>query len=177
VEIIESEFPTRVRRFELVPDSGGPGAFRGGLGVVREYENLGEARFSIRSNKHVIPPKGVAGGSPGRCGRLTMQPGKKAETILPSRYSDYPLTDGDVFRLETPGGGGYGDPRTRDPERVLRDVVEGYVTLTAARTVYGVALKRANGGYGVDAAETAKLRAKKPAKKRAKVRKRARARA
>ncbi len=62
IEIIESEFPTRVLRFELIPDSGGAGEFRGGLGIRREYENLADARFSIRSTKHVIAPRGAAGG-------------------------------------------------------------------------------------------------------------------
>lgn len=161
VEIIESEFPTRVRRFELIPDSGGPGTFRGGLGVLREYENLGEARFNIRSNKHFIPPKGVAKGMPGRCGRLTMHPGEKRQEVLPSRYSDYPLADGDVFRLETPGGGGFGDPAKRDPERVAKDVNEGYVTPKAAREVYRVALKRSKGAYVVDTAKTKSLRKKR----------------
>jgi N-methylhydantoinase B len=158
VEIIESEFPTRVRRFELIPDSGGAGAFRGGLGVLREYENLGEARFNIRSNKHFIPPRGVDNGLEGRCGRLTMHPGEGREEILPSRYSDYPLNDGDIFRLETPGGGGYGDPKTREPARVLRDVAEGYVTLAAARDIYGVALIKKRGVYVVDEGETQRLR-------------------
>jgi N-methylhydantoinase B len=158
VEIIESEFPTRVRRFELIADSGGAGQFRGGLGVLREYENLGEARFNIRSNKHFIAPKGVAQGGPGRRGRLTMHPGEAREEILPSRYSDYGLADGDIFRLETPGGGGFGAPATRDPEIVRGDVVEGYVSLKAAREVYLVALRKSKGGYVVDQAKTRALR-------------------
>src|SRR6266699_1408654 len=66
IEIIESEFPTRIERFELISDSGGAGEFRGGLGIRREYLNLADARFSIRSMKHVIPPNGCAGGQPGR---------------------------------------------------------------------------------------------------------------
>ena len=66
IEIIESEFATRVQRFELIKDSGGAGKFRGGLGIVREYINLADARFSIRSSKHVIAPYGAAGGGPGR---------------------------------------------------------------------------------------------------------------
>src|SRR5262249_7029709 len=65
VEIIESEFPTRLLRFELIRDSGGAGALRGGLGIRREYLNLEDARFSIRSMKHVIPPNGCAGGGTG----------------------------------------------------------------------------------------------------------------
>lgn len=158
VEIIESEFPTRVRRFELIPDSGGAGEYRGGLGILREYENLGEARFNIRSNKHFIAPKGVVGGGEARCGRLTMHPGEAKEEILPSRYSDYPLADGDVFRLETPGGGGYGDPARRSPQRVAADVNEGYVSLDAARDVYHVALVRLAGAYVVDEDATRALR-------------------
>jgi N-methylhydantoinase B len=158
IEIIESEFPTRLRRFELIRDSGGAGENRGGLGVLREYENLGEARFSIRSNKHFIPPRGVASGQDGRCGRLTVHPGDARENILPSRYSDYPLADGDVFRLETPGGGGYGDPKKRDPARVLNDVNEGYVSVEAARDIYGVALVERDGAFTLDEAATRTLR-------------------
>lgn len=158
IEIVESEFPTRVRRFELVRDSGGAGQFRGGLGVLREYQNLGEARFSIRSNKHFIAPRGVAGGDEGRCGRLTMHPGEAREKVLPSRYSDYPLEDGDVFRLETPGGGGFGDPKARDAACVVADVNEGYVSVAAARDIYGVAVVLRDGAYALDEAGTRSLR-------------------
>ena len=74
VEIIESEFPTRVTRFELIADSGGAGEFRGGLGIRREYLNLADARFSIRSMKHIIPPNGCAGGASGRPGDIWINP-------------------------------------------------------------------------------------------------------
>ncbi len=158
VEIVESEFPTRVLRFQLIPDSGGAGTYRGGLGVLREYVNLGEARFNIRSNKHFIAPRGVADGTDGRCGRLTMHPGETRERILPSRYSDYPLADGDRFRLETPGGGGYGEPARRRPELVARDVNEGYVTPAAARDIYRVALVEKDGAFVVDEGATRALR-------------------
>lgn len=160
VEIIESEFPTRVRRFELIPDSGGPGQYRGGLGILREYQNLGEARFNIRSNKHVIAPRGVAGGAEGGRGRLTMHPGARRERILPSRFSDYPLADGDIFRLESPGGGGYGNALDRDPARVCEDVNEGYVTARAARDRYAVVVRKRKGLYRVDEAGTRELRAR-----------------
>ena len=73
IEIIESEFPTRVLRFELIEDSGGAGEFRGGLGIRREYLNLADARFSIRSTKHVIAPHGAAGGGDGRTGDIIDQ--------------------------------------------------------------------------------------------------------
>src|SRR5436190_470004 len=125
IEIIESEFPTRIVRFELIEDSGGAGRFRGGLGIRREYLNLADARFSIRSMKHRIPPNGCAGGAAGRGGDIYINPDTDAAKRLPTRYADYALQAGDVFRLDTPGGGGYGDPLARDPERVLCDVREG----------------------------------------------------
>jgi len=116
VEIIESEFPTRLTRFELIRDSGGAGQFRGGLGIRREYINLADARFSIRSAKHVIPPNGMAGGGAGAPGDIWINPDTKDAKHLPTRYADYPLKAGDIFRLDTPGGGGYGDARSRPPE-------------------------------------------------------------
>jgi N-methylhydantoinase B len=142
VEIIESEFPTRILRFELIRDSGGAGTFRGGLGIRREYLNLEDARFSIRSMKHIIPPNGIAGGKAGRPGDIWINPDGKDAKRLPTRYADHPLKAGDIFRLDTPGGGGYGDPLRRDPERVLADVREGSVSPEAAELDYGVAVKR-----------------------------------
>lgn len=160
VEIIESEFSTRLRRFELIPDSGGPGTFRGGLGIVREYENLSPARFSIRSAKHVVPAQGLAGGGNGRTGDIRINPGTVAEKQLPTRYADYPLQAGDVFRLESPGGGGWGDARARDPELVLADVREGYVSPEAARQRYAVALRNdGQQGWQIDREATGRLRA------------------
>jgi N-methylhydantoinase B len=158
IEIIESEFPTRVLRFELIPDSGGPGEYRGGLGIRREYVNLADARFSIRSSKHVIAPLGAAGGGEGRTGDITINPGTPEEKHLPTRYADYPLKAGDIFRLDTPGGGGLGDPRKRDVAKVLADVVQGYVSPACASDIYGVAVMRNGSAWTVDAAATAKLR-------------------
>jgi len=160
VEIIESEFPTRVLRFELIRDSGGAGAFRGGLGIRREYLNLAEARFSIRSAKHVIAPNGFAGGADGRTGDIWINPDGGTAKRLPTRYADYPLQAGDVFRLDTPGGGGYGDPLARDPERVLRDVREGDVSIAAAAERYGVVVKQATDVLAVDQTGTAERRAR-----------------
>jgi N-methylhydantoinase B len=158
VEIIESEFPTRVLRFELIRDSGGAGAFRGGLGIRREYLNLAEARFSIRSAKHVIAPNGFAGGADGRTGDIWINPDTDQAKRLPTRYADYPLQAGDVFRLDTPGGGGYGDPLARDPERVLHDVREGDVSVEAAAERYGVIVKDEAGGLSVDLEVTQETR-------------------
>jgi N-methylhydantoinase B len=154
VEIIESEFPTRLVRFELIRDSGGAGRFRGGLGVRREYLNLEDARFSIRSMKHVIPPNGCAGGNTGRTGDIWINPETKDAKRLPTRYADYPLRQGDVFRLDAPGGGGHGDPLTRDAERVLADVREGFVSAEAAERDYGVVVRREGAAWTIDQAAT-----------------------
>jgi N-methylhydantoinase B len=156
IEIIESEFPTRLMRFELIRDSGGAGQFRGGLGVRREYLNLADARFSIRSMKHVIPPNGMAGGGDGRRGDIWINPGTDQGKRLPTRYADYPLREGDIFQLDTPGGGGYGDPFSRAPERVLADVREGVISREAAERDYAVVLTA--DGSAVDEAATAAKR-------------------
>jgi len=161
VEIIESEFPTRVERFELIPDSGGAGTWRGGLGFVRDYRILDdEVRFSMRTDKHLIEPWGSQGGNPGARGSCTVNPGTKEETRLPSRFGDRRLKRGDLMRLERPGGGGMGDPLKRDPEKVLEDVRQGYVSLERASRDYGVAVRLNNGQLVLDPKETQRLRGK-----------------
>ncbi len=150
IEIVESEYPTRVTRCELIPDSGGVGRYRGGLGILREYEVLEPARFSLRSTRHKVAPLGVGQGGPGRIGRLTVNPGTDRERVLPSRYADLPLRPGDTFRLETPGGGGYGNPLERDPQLVVDDVAAGYVSVAAAREHYGVVVRGEERRYVLD---------------------------
>ena len=131
IEIIESEFPTRVVALRADPRFRRRRTFRGGLGMRREYLNLADARFSIRSMKHVIPPNGMAGGDAGRARRHLDQSARpirpsacrRATPIIRSRQ-------GDIFRLDTPGGGGYGDPlsraaRTRARRRARRLCVAG----------------------------------------------------
>jgi N-methylhydantoinase B len=158
VEIIESEFPTRLLRFELIRDSGGAGRFRGGLGIRREYLNLEDARFSIRSMKHLIPPNGCAGGGNGRPGDIWINPDGAEAKRLPTRYADYPLRKNDIFRLDSPGGGGHGDPLAREPQQVLDDMRDGNVSPEAAARDYGVVLKPADRDWTVDEAATAARR-------------------
>jgi N-methylhydantoinase B len=154
IEIVESEYPTRILRCELIQDSAGSGRFRGGLGIRREYEVLEPARFSLRSTRHKVAPLGVEHGGNGRIGRLTVNPGRADERVLPSRYADLPLRPGDRFLLETPGGGGFGDANRRDPARVLADVENGYVSAAAAARDYGVVVTTTESGLAVDAAAT-----------------------
>jgi len=162
IEIIESEFPARVERFEMIADSGGGGEWRGGLGFARDYRILAdEVRFSMRTDKHAIEPFGSAGGLCGRKGDCIINPGSKDERRLPSRFGDYRLHRDDIVRLERPGGGGLGDPLRRPVERVFEDVRQGYVSVERARSDYAVAVRWMDGEPELDSAETAFLRGKK----------------
>jgi N-methylhydantoinase B len=139
LEIMESEFPIRFRRWELICDGGGPGRLRGGLGPRREYELLvPDAVLTLRGGKHAIPARGIAGGGSGRLGACIINPGTADERRLPSRFSGVGVRGGDVIRLEKSGGGGLGAPSERPFERVLDDVLDGYVSRAAAVEVYGV---------------------------------------
>jgi N-methylhydantoinase B len=131
IEILESEYPCRVTRFDLVPDSGGAGHSRGGLGMVREYELLEDATVIRRFDKAKYPPCGLAGGRPGAGACFVVN----GETKPPGRYE---LRAGDGFLLQTAGGGGYGAPAERDRGAVRRDVAEGYVTRAGAAKDYGL---------------------------------------
>jgi len=138
VEAMEMEFPLRIERYELVTDSGGPGKFRGGMGILRDMRLLADdAGVSLRSSRQKFPAPGMAGGKPGGLGTFIRNPGTASETRLPMTTSGTPFANGDVRRVMSPGGGGYGDPRERDPAAVARDLVEGKISVEAARTLYG----------------------------------------
>ena len=161
IEIIESEFPARVERFEMIPDSGGSGEWRGGLGFARDYRILADdVRFSMRTDKHDIEPFGSDRGRPGGKGACIVNPGSASAKRLPSRFGDYRLKRNDIVRVERPGGGGLGDPSKRPTEKVLEDVRQGYVSPTQARSNYGVAIRFAEGEPAIDEGETVILRGK-----------------
>jgi N-methylhydantoinase A/oxoprolinase/acetone carboxylase beta subunit/N-methylhydantoinase B/oxoprolinase/acetone carboxylase alpha subunit len=139
IEVLESEFPTRVRRFELIRDSAGPGRYRGGLSPRRVWEVLvDDAQLTCRGGKHTVPPDGTGGGKPGALGSLTINPGTAGEKQLPSRFSGVRLMRGDLLRMERAGGGGLGSPAERPFEAILSDVLDGYVSREAAIRDYGV---------------------------------------
>ncbi len=138
VELEETKDPEIVEFYELVPDSGGPGKFRGGLGVRRSYRLLSDARMISTLERCTSPHAGVAGGLPG--GRTI---GVLDSSIYGQEHEfmkspDQPLAKGDLLTIVTGGGGGFGNPLERDPERVLDDVIEGLVSIEAARELYGV---------------------------------------
>jgi N-methylhydantoinase B len=165
VEIIESEFPTRVERFEMLRDSGGPGRWRGGLGFARDYRILvDDVRFSMRTDKHEIAPWESDGGLPGGKGACIVNPGISGGKRLPSRFGDQRLREGDLLRVERPGGGGLGNALERAPEHVLEDVRQGYVSVDRARSAYGVVVQSSDGGPELNPAETRILRGEKTKK-------------
>lgn len=146
IEVLEMEFPTRVRRFELIQDSGGAGIYRGGLGIVREYEiHASEVQFSLRGGKHIVPPYGIEGGDSGRLGACIINPGTDQEKKLPSRFGGLVLRKGDVIRIEKSGGGGIGDPSDRSIEKVIDDVLDGYISVDAAINRYGIDASKLQG--------------------------------
>ena len=150
VEILETEFPVELLRFELIQDSGGPGQYRGGLAYVREYRMLGDGIFASRQGRSLLPARGREGGGSGSPGKTILNPGQLDERVVSAREGNLLLRAGDVLRREMNGAGGYGDPLTRDVNAVLNDVKDGYVSVDAARDLYGVKLTYENGCWEVD---------------------------
>ena len=139
VEIIEAENPIAVETYGFLPDTGGPGEYRGALGIARQYRVLaGQATVQVRSDRQVHRPWGLFGGKGGAFGKCILNPGNGAE-IVPSKFIRT-LEKGDVFRGEMPGSGGYGDPLKRDPMQVLEDVRQEKMTARHARDEYGVVI-------------------------------------
>ena len=136
VEIVESEFPCRVVRYEAIPDTGGPGEFRGGLAYRRDYELLAPAAVTYRADRAEVEPLGLAGGGPGAKSRFLLAPETPDERQLPSSFREI-FPAGTHFSLQTAGGGGYGDAAKRDPSAVAHDIAEGYVSDAAAKSAYG----------------------------------------
>ncbi len=136
VEIIESEYPLRVRAFELVPDSAGAGRQRGGIGYAREFEMLEDSVLTVRSANHRFAAWGLNGGLAPKAARVVLNPGAKGEEEL-GPIETRALKAGDVIRFERSGGGGYGPPAERSAEAVRNDVADGYVSAAAAAAVYG----------------------------------------
>jgi N-methylhydantoinase B len=157
IEAIEQLYPVRVERTALREDSGGPGRWRGGLGLVREVRiHAAGTRLSVLAEKAVLPPFGVCGGEAGAPNRFWVKRAGKAvaPSPLPGKVSGFPIEPEDVLVMESSGGGGFGDPLDRDPALIAADLAEGYVTPEAARAIYG-AVRR---GGMVDAAATAARR-------------------
>ena len=158
VEEVESHFPMRVSQLSLIEDSEGPGKFRGGLGMRRDYHFPDDAAtFTVLSDRDIAGPKGIFGGMAGRKAYYILNPDdpERTKTELSSKCV-IELKPGDTVSFQTPGGGGYGSPLERDPKRVLEDVILGKINIERARECYGVIID--NRTNTVDEASTIRSR-------------------
>jgi N-methylhydantoinase B len=157
VEAQEAHQPLIVERFELIGDSAGAGRFRGGCGIRRDLRFLAdEGKLTNLSERQRFAPYGLFGGKPGALARTVINPGPREEVVHGKQSREFAY--GDVISFQQSGAGGYGDPRERDPGRVLDDVLDEYVSVQAARDEYGVVVVERDGEAAVDEAATAALR-------------------
>jgi N-methylhydantoinase B len=156
VEITETDAPVRILRYGLMPDTGGPGAHRGGLAQVMEFTSDAPDAFVTARNRDRsrFQPWGILGGRPGPAGSFTLNPGRPDERDLQNTDA-LPLPPGNILRVISPGGAGRGHPFDRDPQAVLRDVRSARVSISAAARDYGVVVE----GDAIDEQATARLRA------------------
>ena len=155
VELIESQNPIQILRYELISDRAGAGKYRGGVPYRRDYLfTEEEAVLQVRSDRRRFRPYGLYGGYAGRPSRNVLNPDKEAR-LLDSKVTMH-LRRGDVFRHELPGGGGWGDPLDRDPSNVLNDVRNEYISVEGANRDYGVVIDSST--WTVDLVATRNLR-------------------
>jgi N-methylhydantoinase B len=163
VETLENKYPIHIGQYALGTDTGGPGRYRGGLNIVRDYEMLAEdSRLSLWFERTMTPQWGLFGGKAGAVPKVTLEPDTDRERIL-LKVNHLPVIKGTQLRASTGGGGGYGPPWERETWRVREDVVDGYVSLAAAGENYGVYFHK--GGHDIDEERTRAARAwmaKKP---------------
>jgi N-methylhydantoinase B len=145
VEAQEANQPIVVERFELMRDSAGAGTFRGGCGIRRDLRFLAdEGQLTNLSERQKFAPYGLFGGQPGKLSRTVIDPGPRQQVVHGKESREFAY--GDVISFQQSGAGGYGDPRERDPARVLEDVLDDYVSVEAAGAEYGVVIT----GHGLD---------------------------
>jgi N-methylhydantoinase B len=141
VEALELEYPLLLDEYCFVPDSGGAGRHRGGLGMARQIRILGDnTTVSVRSDAHIVPAPGVFGGMPSNVTRILRNPGTPREEALHSKASGLAAQAGETIRVETLGGGGYGPPAERPLAELAADLRQEKVSVAAARRDYGDAM-------------------------------------
>ena len=162
-EFLERYFPMVIEKYETEADSGGAGFFRGGNGVNMTYRFTQDGQISIHDDRWFVPPWGVNGGQPAKRSWKKLTRADGTVEMLGAKVDRISVHDGDCLQYVTWGGGGWGDPLTRDPELVAKEIRQGLVTTKGARD-YGVVISRGK----VDASATKTLRSKMR-KKRGKV--------
>ena len=140
VEFQESEYPYQVEYIRLREDSGGAGQFRGGLGIEKCYRVTAACRLNTKFDRTICPPWGLNGGKSGATGRVEVY--REGIAPLIAIRDDLPFYPGDLVKVFTGGGGGYGKPELRAPDSVKADVKDGYVSTSSAEADYGVKLSR-----------------------------------
>ncbi|MFL6137131.1 MAG: hydantoinase B/oxoprolinase family protein [Frankiaceae bacterium] len=158
VEFAESRWPFVVERLGLAVDSGGPGERRGGLGYDKQIRMLRDASFMSIADRSILSCWGVRGGRAGRPFEVVIDPGGPAERVVDALADAEPVRAGEVIRIRTTGGGGWGDPLDREVDAVVRDVRDGKVSVTGARDDYGVVVTVDRDDPRADAAATRELR-------------------
>ena len=164
-EFTEARFPFRVEALGLAMDSGGAGQYRGGLGYEKHVRMLKDAHFMSIADRSILACWGVKGGLAGQPFEVTIDAGGPNERNVDALADAEPVEAGEVIRIRTTGGGGWGDPLQRDPALVVRDVVWRKVSPEAALSSYGVVLTGSltDDSLGHDAAATASEREGRPA--------------
>jgi N-methylhydantoinase B len=157
-ELVEHKFPLRLVQFCLYEDSGGPGRFRGGLGHIRDFQMLSDKSWCLTSiDRHDYKPWGLFGGEDGAANDAVFRPGIRGEEKV-RKVTNFLLRSGEILSIRSGGGGGFGYPWQRDPNKVLNDVLDGYVSLANARKCYKVAIVRKGNRFRIDSAATKRLR-------------------
>ena len=155
IEDIESHVPIRVTRYEFREDAFAAGEFRGGMNSIKEMLMLTDGSISVEGDGHAHAPWGFRGGASGHTSKLELVRDGQVPVGLPSMLATISISKGDRIRATGGIGGGYGDPLTREPARVLEDVRDGYLSKDAAADAFGVAI---SDGWTVDEGKTARLR-------------------
>ncbi len=143
VEETEINYPVRILRYELIEESEGPGTYRGGLGLRRDYTFEDDVSFTILADRDRWGPSGLFGGHAAPPARYLLNPDTAPQVV--SSKTTLSLHPGDVISIQSCGGGGYGPPEARDPAAVLRDVLESRITAGRAADAYRVAVDEATG--------------------------------
>jgi N-methylhydantoinase B len=156
-EGVEINFPLLIEAYELIPDVAGPGRRRGGCSLRHRIRLQAPATIVMCSERTKFPPYGLSGGQPGQMARVTLEVSGRPLEVFGSKTDSIHCPEGAVIEVRAAGGGGYGDPLKREPERVLSDVIDGYISADAAARWYGV-LVEPDPRTGYKLAEQSRLR-------------------
>lgn len=157
VEVFEAMYPYRIGFYHLRENSGAPGTYRGGSATMVQYSPVGhKALASIFTERTKIPPFGICGGLSGAFSKYILRKRSGEERIINSKISRIPFEEGDTFTIMAPGGGSYGNPFQRDPEKIAEDLRDELITPEFAKTYYGVIIDKKTGK--IDKVKTRKYR-------------------